>query len=93
MFGIYFHWPFCLSKCVYCDFGSVVVDKEKFSLDFQKTYAECCKKQLLYFKSKIQPTNDNKKVSSIYFGGGTPSLIDVNVIKDLILFVKQEFNL
>ena len=92
MFGIYFHWPFCLSKCIYCDFGSVVVDKEKFSLDFQNTYAECCKRQLLYFKSKIQPTNDNKKVSSIYFGGGTPSLIDVNMIKDLILFVKQEFN-
>ncbi|MBQ7552328.1 MAG: radical SAM family heme chaperone HemW [Rickettsiales bacterium] len=92
MFGIYFHWPFCLSKCVYCDFGSIVVDKEKFSLDFQNTYAECCKRQLLYFKSKIQLTNDNEKVSSIYFGGGTPSLIDVNVVKDLILFVKQEFN-
>ena len=93
MFGIYFHWPFCLSKCVYCDFGSIVVNNETFCLDFQKTYAECCKKQLLYFKSKIQPTNDNEKVSSIYFGGGTPSLIDVDIVKDLILFVKQEFNL
>ena len=94
MFGIYFHWPFCLSKCVYCDFGSIVVNNETFDLDFQKTYAECCKKQLLYFKSKVQSMNDdNKKVSSIYFGGGTPSLIDVDIVKDLILFVKQEFDL
>lgn len=93
MFGIYLHWPFCLSKCIYCDFGSIVVDKEKFSLAFQKTYAECCKKQLFYFKSKINRSYKDRHISSIYFGGGTPSLINVDVVKDLIVFIKQEFDL
>lgn len=90
--GIYFHWPFCLSKCIYCDFGSIVVDDKKFSLDFQQTYAECCKKQLLYFKKKINQDDTTEYVGSIYFGGGTPSLIHVEIIKDLISFVKQEFD-
>ena len=93
MLGIYFHWPFCLSKCIYCDFGSEVVDCERFSLTFQQTYAECCKKQLLYFKSKIKQTDYNQYVGSVYFGGGTPSLIDATIIRDLIYFIKQEFDL
>ena len=92
MFGLYFHWSFCSSKCIYCDFGSRVLDKkdkEKFA-DLQKNYINCCEKQLEYFAEKIK--DKNKEITSIYFGGGTPSLLDVNTIQELIKKAKSLYN-
>jgi oxygen-independent coproporphyrinogen-3 oxidase len=66
-FGVYVHWPFCLSKCPYCDFNSHVrhaaIDEPRF---------------LRAFKSEIAATAaraPGRVVSSIFFGGGTPSLM------------------
>ena len=53
MLSLYVHWPFCLSKCIYCDFGSQVISKEMSSNSlFQEEYFSCCKKQLIYFEIK-----------------------------------------
>ena len=93
MFGLYFHWSFCSSKCIYCDFGSRVLDKkdkEKFA-DLQKNYIKCCEKQLEYFAEKIK--NKNKEITSIYFGGGTPSLLDTTTIQALINKAKNFYNI
>ena len=93
MFGLYFHWSFCYSKCIYCDFGSRVLDKkdkEKFA-DLQKNYIKCCEKQLEYFAEKIK--DKNQEITSIYFGGGTPSLLDVNTIQALINKAKSLYNI
>jgi oxygen-independent coproporphyrinogen-3 oxidase len=66
-FGVYVHWPFCLSKCPYCDFNSHVrhapIDEERFSRAFAR---------------EIQTTAaraPGREVSSIFLGGGTPSLM------------------
>jgi putative oxygen-independent coproporphyrinogen III oxidase len=67
-FGVYVHWPFCLSKCPYCDFNSHVrhggVDQPRF---------------LRAFAAEIATTAariPGRTVSTIFFGGGTPSLME-----------------
>src|SRR5262245_43460299 len=66
-FGIYVHWPFCLSKCPYCDFNSHVrhaaVDEERFGRAFGAEIAATAERV------------PGRRVSSIFFGGGTPSLM------------------
>lgn len=85
MFGIYFHWPYCLSKCIYCDFGTTIL-----SADInQQNYAENCKKQLEYFSGKIGQT---EPITSIYFGGGTPSILEASIIAELVDYVKNTFD-
>lgn len=81
MFGLYIHWPFCLSKCIYCDFGSKVITNRQNSNDFQRQYINNCTKQMQQIAAKITP---NEPISSIYFGGGTPSLIDAKNIQQII---------
>ncbi|PKU23475.1 radical SAM family heme chaperone HemW [Telmatospirillum siberiense] len=65
-FGIYFHWPFCLSKCPYCDFNSHVAA----SID-QESWRRALLRELAHFA----PETAGRRVSSIFFGGGTPSLM------------------
>ena len=66
-FGIYVHWPFCLSKCPYCDFNSHVrangVDEDRFVEAFAREIA---------FAGDMAP---GRTVTSIFLGGGTPSLM------------------
>ena len=66
-FGVYVHWPFCLSKCPYCDFNSHVratgVDEARYVAAFQAELAH---------RAALAP---GRTVSSIFFGGGTPSLM------------------
>ena len=85
MFGIYFHWPYCLSKCIYCDFGTTILPANIN----QQNYAENCKKQLECFSGKVRQT---EPITSIYFGGGTPSLLEPNIIAELVDCVKSTFN-
>ena len=66
-FGVYVHWPFCLSKCPYCDFNSHVrakpIDEDRF--------VEAYNAELAHRAGLTQ----GRTVSSIFFGGGTPSLM------------------
>jgi len=64
--AIYIHWPFCKSKCPYCDFNSHVAEKINY-VDWQSAYL----REIEYFSSYLH----NKKIASIYFGGGTPTLM------------------
>jgi len=73
--AVYIHWPFCLSKCPYCDFNSHVrntIDIERWCKSFLA--------ELDYFAEMIE----GKKVSSIFFGGGTPSLMPPDLVAKLI---------
>ncbi len=67
-FGIYVHWPFCLSKCPYCDFNSHVrhhkPDEARFLAAFRREIAH------------MAELGAGGTVGSIFFGGGTPSLMD-----------------
>ena len=66
-FGIYVHWPFCLSKCPYCDFNSHVrgapIDEARYLAAFRTEIAH---------RAGLAPS---RAVRSIFFGGGTPSLM------------------
>ncbi len=66
-FGVYIHWPFCLSKCPYCDFNSHVrrepIDEARFARAFATEIATTAARV------------PNRTVSTIFFGGGTPSLM------------------
>jgi putative oxygen-independent coproporphyrinogen III oxidase len=66
-FGIYVHWPFCKAKCPYCDFNSHVRHAPVDAMGF----AEALATELGYMKSRTP----GRRVSSIFFGGGTPSLM------------------
>jgi oxygen-independent coproporphyrinogen-3 oxidase len=74
-FGVYVHWPFCSSKCPYCDFNSHVrsdIDEELFVGAFVREIGHWAKVAL------------DRRVDSIFFGGGTPSLMSA-VAVDTIL--------
>lgn len=86
MSTIYIHWPFCLSKCHYCDFNSVACEK---SINFQEWYA-LYKKVLLKFKEEFYK---NENITSIYFGGGTPSLLPSWFVSDFINEIAKNFSL
>ncbi|MCB8821883.1 radical SAM family heme chaperone HemW [Microvirga rosea] len=66
-FGVYVHWPFCASKCPYCDFNSHVrhqpVDQERFLSAFRR--------EIAHTAARIP----GRTVTSVFFGGGTPSLM------------------
>jgi putative oxygen-independent coproporphyrinogen III oxidase len=66
-FGVYVHWPFCLSKCPYCDFNSHVRHTELDEARFARAFA----REIATTAARI-PGRD---VSSIFLGGGTPSLM------------------
>ena len=66
-FGVYVHWPFCLSKCPYCDFNSHVrhapIDEDRFARAFAREIETTAARA------------PGREVSSIFLGGGTPSLM------------------
>ena len=87
--SIYFHWPFCVSKCPYCDFNTHIQRK----ID-QKEWEYALKVELNYFiKNILSNNNENYYLRSIFFGGGTPSLMDPKVIRKLIDYCKEKFQL
>jgi oxygen-independent coproporphyrinogen-3 oxidase len=75
-FGVYIHWPFCASKCPYCDFNSHVrhrpVDEGRFLAAFRQEIAHM---------AALAP---GRQVGSIFFGGGTPSLMRPDTVAGLI---------
>lgn len=67
LFGIYIHWPFCLSKCPYCDFNSHAAAR----ID-QGRWRKALETELAHAAARTQ----GRTVTSLFFGGGTPSLMD-----------------
>lgn len=66
-FGLYVHWPFCLSKCPYCDFNSHVRER----IDHRRW-----RKAYLRELEHVAAAVGGRRLHSIFFGGGTPSLMD-----------------
>ena len=66
-FGVYIHWPFCLSKCPYCDFNSHVRHEAIDEARFQRAFTT----EIAATAARVP----GRTVSTIFFGGGTPSLM------------------
>ncbi len=83
-FGIYVHWPFCRAKCPYCDFNSHVrpaVDHARW------------RESLLAELEHYAADTAGRRVTSIFFGGGTPSLMEPETVGALIDRVAARFDL
>lgn len=76
--GIYIHIPFCVRKCYYCDFISYP-DK----LDYQKEYIEKIKQEI----REEQEVFKDADITTIYIGGGTPSIIDSKYIIEILEYL------
>jgi putative oxygen-independent coproporphyrinogen III oxidase len=84
MTAIYIHYPYCLNKCPYCDFNSHV-KKEVADDEMIRAY----KNEIDFFANNIV---DNK-INSIFFGGGTPSLMPIAMVEFIIEYILKKFNI
>ena len=82
MSGIYIHIPFCKKACHYCDFHFSTSFKYKVEM------IKALHNEILIRKDELK----NEKIESIYFGGGTPSLLSTIDINSLILSVCDNYN-
>ena len=74
-FGLYVHWPFCQAKCPYCDFNSHVARKIDHSAWVRAYISEL---------TRTASETQNRVLNTIYFGGGTPSLMDPDTTAAII---------
>jgi len=84
MAGIYIHIPFCKQKCSYCDFH------------FSTTYEDYRDKMMTSITKELIGRKDyleGKPIKTIYFGGGTPSLLSKSELQEIIDTIKSNFNL
>ncbi len=82
MAGIYLHMPFCKTRCTYCDFYSTT--DGKYMSDFTNAIISEIEQRRNYL--------DNEKINTIYFGGGTPSLLENEEIDKILAAVYLNFN-
>ncbi len=73
--ALYVHWPFCLAKCPYCDFNSHVRDR----ID-QARFGAALRRELATEAARLGP----RRLRSVFFGGGTPSLMDPATVAGLL---------
>jgi putative oxygen-independent coproporphyrinogen III oxidase len=73
--ALYIHWPFCLAKCPYCDFNSHVRDR----ID-QTRFANALRRELATEAARL----GRRRLTSVFFGGGTPSLMDPSTVGALL---------
>ncbi|WP_049644448.1 radical SAM family heme chaperone HemW [Candidatus Rhodobacter oscarellae] len=83
-FGIYIHWPFCAAKCPYCDFNSHVVDSVDQS-DWQTAFLSEIKRYGAELPGRV--------VSSVFFGGGTPSLMEPQLVGAILEAISAQWTL
>lgn len=82
MAGIYIHIPFCLSKCAYCGFYSIPSQKCKAE------FLESLRREMVLRKDYLH----GETVETIYFGGGTPSILKVEEIENLLDLIKEQYD-
>ena len=87
LLSLYVHWPYCESKCPYCDFNSHV--NEKINV---KDWIQSYKNQLFAMREELIKNNINfKLLDTIFFGGGTPSLMPLKIVESIIDLSKEIF--
>src|SRR3954464_5469663 len=83
-FGVYVHWPFCLAKCPYCDFNSHVrhtgIDEERYLRAFAAEIATTAQRA------------PGRTVSTIFLGGGTPSLMQPATVGPILDTIGKHWN-
>ncbi|AWB50056.1 coproporphyrinogen III oxidase [Gemmobacter aquarius] len=78
-FGLYLHWPFCQSKCPYCDFNSHVaasIDQTRWRNAYLREIA------------RLGAETKGRVLQTVFFGGGTPSLMDPGIVADILTAIR-----
>lgn len=83
-FGVYVHWPFCLSKCPYCDFNSHVRHEAPDEARFARAIAA----EIAHAAAVTGP----RQVASIFFGGGTPSLMKPTTVAAILDAIAKQWS-
>lgn len=88
--GIYVHIPFCVKKCLYCDFLSFSHESaaELAGVDAEERYVEALIKEI----EKEAENYKNHVVDTVFIGGGTPSILPEQWIEKILCKLKEEFN-
>jgi oxygen-independent coproporphyrinogen-3 oxidase len=82
--GLYIHWPYCVVKCPYCDFNSHVA--RVFS---EADYVDAIAQELAY----MQAQTDEHRLTSVFIGGGTPSLMAPDTLAEILGHVRRLFQI
>ena len=82
--GLYIHIPFCIKKCAYCDFLSWSGDKNQ-----KEEYVRDLEQEIRSYKTFAA----DYQVSTVYFGGGTPSILETGQIERIMGALRQTFRI
>ncbi|UCE24643.1 MAG: radical SAM protein, partial [Candidatus Zixiibacteriota bacterium] len=85
-FSLYLHFPFCSNRCSYCDFYKELYDAaiERDFFDALKVETELAAEQLV---------DTNRNIATIFIGGGTPSLVNIEMLGEWLELLKSRFTL
>src|SRR6202795_721013 len=85
--GVYIQVPFCQTKCTYCNFHTGVVAREKYA-----PYADAVRREIaaLTASGEISSLRDTT-VDTVYFGGGTPSLLEPSALAGIVDALRRNF--
>ena len=81
--ALYIHWPFCLAKCPYCDFNSHVRDRIP-----QARFRDTLRTELAWEAARL----GRRALGSVFFGGGTPSLMEPETVAALLADARRLFD-
>lgn len=84
MLGLYIHVPFCAQKCYYCDFNSYKINSNQ-----KKEYLINIEREMQFYKDEFK----DKCFDTVFFGGGTPSILTVDELKELVNNINENFNI
>ena len=84
---LYIHWPFCASKCTYCDFVAIQDQNEHM-----QAYHEALCNQVRHFVA-TRPHVKKHPLKTIFFGGGTPSLYPLPLLRELFALLHESFDM
>lgn len=85
MLGLYIHVPFCAQKCNYCDFNSYKIEEKNQKTD----YLISIRKEMELYKEEFK----NKEFTSVFLGGGTPSILTPEELTTLMENIYSNFNI
>jgi len=83
-FGVYVHWPFCAAKCPYCDFNSHVRHQ---AID-EPRYVAALRREMAFMRARTGA----RRVTSVFFGGGTPSLMKPQTVDAILAAISEAWD-
>src|SRR5437868_3218175 len=78
--GVYVHIPYCLQRCVYCDFATYEITSRAAQILSPKEYVDRVKKEIAAKAPSVGP----RPLDTLYFGGGTPSLLEAELLVEIV---------